>query len=239
MSDFISNFLFLLVIFATNTIQTITGFAGTLLAMPLAIKLVGVSNAKSVLNVFTIFACASIAWQNRKEINKKELFKIIAGMGAGMFIGMKLFDIVPQNILLKSYGLLIIIIAFKNIFIKKSVELDDKLKIIILLAAGIIHGMFVSGGSLLVIYAAAVLKNKDEFRATVSPVWVILNSCMIYSHYTSGYYTKTNLLVMLLSIIPLVLSVRFGNVLYKKVDENTFMKITYILLIISGLIVIM
>lgn len=39
----------------------------------------------------------------------------------------------------------------------------------------IIHGMFVSGGALLVIYATQVLKEKEEFRATVAPVWVVLN----------------------------------------------------------------
>ena len=44
--------------------------------------------------------------------------------------------------------------------------------ICILLAAGMIHGMFVSGGALLVVYATLVLKDKEEFRATVALIWV-------------------------------------------------------------------
>lgn len=238
MTDILSNFSFLIVLFVTNTIQTITGFAGTLLAMPPAIKLVGVENAKAVLNIFTIFACAGIAYQNRKNINKKELCKIIVGMVVGMVIGVRLFAVIPQQILLTGYGILIIGVAVKNLVSKKSMELNKVLKIVILVAAGIIHGMFVSGGSLLVVYAAAVLKDKDEFRATISPVWVILNTLLIYSHFTEGYYTMTNFIVILLSIIPLIISIKIGNILYKRIDQKTFLKISYILLILSGLLVI-
>ena len=43
--------LFLLVILLTNIIQGITGFAGTILAMPPGLMLVGYPVAKPVLNV--------------------------------------------------------------------------------------------------------------------------------------------------------------------------------------------
>ena len=39
------NFIFLIIVLITNAIQAITGFAGTLLAMPPAILLIGVDNA--------------------------------------------------------------------------------------------------------------------------------------------------------------------------------------------------
>ena len=40
--------------------------------------------------------------------------------------------------------------------------------------AGIIHGMFVSGGALLVVYASGALPRKEEFRATMAAVWFFL-----------------------------------------------------------------
>ncbi len=42
--------LFLLVVFFTNIIQGITGFAGTMLAMPPSVMLVGFDTAKPILN---------------------------------------------------------------------------------------------------------------------------------------------------------------------------------------------
>ena len=44
----------------------------------------------------------------------------------------------------------------------------------VIFAAGIIHGMFVSGGALLVIYAAGALKDKEEFRATIALIWLTI-----------------------------------------------------------------
>lgn len=43
--------LFLMIFFVTNAIMTITGFAGTMLAMPASILLLGVDDARFILNV--------------------------------------------------------------------------------------------------------------------------------------------------------------------------------------------
>ena len=44
--------LFLLVLFVSNVIQAITGFAGTVLAMPPSVYLLGLDHAKVVLNCY-------------------------------------------------------------------------------------------------------------------------------------------------------------------------------------------
>lgn len=43
--------IFFLVLFGANVIQAITGFAGTLLAMPVSMQLIGVLEAKVILNI--------------------------------------------------------------------------------------------------------------------------------------------------------------------------------------------
>lgn len=48
--------LFLLVLFVSNVIQAITGFAGTVLAMPPSVYLLGLDHAKVVLNVMAWLA---------------------------------------------------------------------------------------------------------------------------------------------------------------------------------------
>ena len=52
--------LFLFVFFVTNAIMTITGFAGTMLAMPVSILLLGVEDARFILNVTAILTCVFI-----------------------------------------------------------------------------------------------------------------------------------------------------------------------------------
>ena len=50
--------IFLFVLFVANVIQAITGFAGTVLAMPPSIYLLGMDNAKVVLNVMRTDDCS-------------------------------------------------------------------------------------------------------------------------------------------------------------------------------------
>ncbi len=230
----IQEILFQIVLFLSNTMQTITGFAGTILAMPFSIRLVGVEQAKAVLNIFAMLACSVITIQNRKYINYRILAKIVCVMALGMAVGTWLFSLFSLDSLLTFYAVLVILVALQKMFWKKEITLPSWAMLLVLFAAGIIHGMFVSGGALLVIYAVSVLKDKDEFRATVAPVWVILNALLIFNHAQSGYYTMECLRSIAISIIPLVASILVGNYLYKKVSQEQFLKITYILLIIAG-----
>lgn len=237
MTEIMCNVLFMLVLFFANAIQTITGFAGNLLAMPPSMKLIGVDEAKTVINIFTMVACLIIAVKNREYIQWKILGRMLIFMLAGMGVGVILFDIISIDILLPVYGIMIILIALKKLFIQKEIKLPGWFMIAVLFLAGIIHGMFLSGGALLVVYAVTVLKDKNQFRATVAPVWVILDAVLIFSHYSKGFYTKENLILIVVSMIPLLLSVKVGNYLYSRINQKMFMKITYVLLIISGIVV--
>lgn len=227
--------IFLVVLFIANVIQAITGFAGTVLAMPASMFLLGMDNAKVVLNVMALISGLLIAISSYKNINKKQLFKICVIMLLGMTAGIQLCKVISSDELLIIYGIIIIVIAGKNLFFHKERKLPESVLDVILIAAGIIHGMFVSGGALLVIYATQVLKDKEEFRATVAPVWVVLNSILLVSQIKSQSFNYGNLRLILLSIIPLIVATWIGKKLLKRVSQKVFLNMTYILLIISGI----
>ena len=162
----IKDILVLIILFAANLLQAITGFAGTLISMPPVLKLIGAGEAKALLNAIAQISSFMIVCTGFKYINWKEFFKIFGCMVCGMVVGIWIYNRFPLNQLLIFYGVMIMIIALKKMFIKEKKEKTIPIwaGILILLAAGIIHGMFVSGGALLVIYAAAVLKDKQEAK---------------------------------------------------------------------------
>lgn len=236
----ISEILFLIVLFFANAVQAITGFAGTVLAMPPSSYLIGLDNAKVVLNVMAWISGLLIAIMNYKNIQWIELIKIIIFMLFGMLIGIRICEVVhSDSILLTVYGVIILIIALKNLIFKKEVKIHKSVLLIVLIISGVVHGMFVSGGALLVVYAVQILKDKDKFRATIAPVWVVLNTYMMFSQYKAGLFTSSNINLILLSIIPLFVATWAGGKLAKKLDKNIFLNLTYILLIISGLSLIL
>lgn len=114
--------IFLIVLFIANVIQAITGFAGTVLAMPPSMFLLGVDNAKVVLNVMALLSGLLIAISGYKRINKKELLKICVFMLIGMAVGILLCKVISLNSLLIIYGIIIIVIAGKICYFIRNIN---------------------------------------------------------------------------------------------------------------------
>ena len=81
---------FLLILFLSNVIQGITGFAGTILAMPPSLILVGYYAAKPVLNVLGLLSGIYVFAGNRKKVLWDELKQIVTVMSIGIAAGILL-----------------------------------------------------------------------------------------------------------------------------------------------------
>ena len=231
----------IIVLIIANTIQAITGFAGPLISMPPAILLVGVDQAKAIITFIGWLAALIVTIQNFTYIKWKELGKMILFMFIGMYLGILLFDALPLNALLTFYAIVVLAIGAKNLLsqtLRKKERSSHKLPVpilfLVLIIAGMMQGMFTSGGSFLVIYAAVMLTDKTEFRATVSTVWVILNVFLMYNHFQWGFYTPETLKLIGLSIPPVFASIYIGNRIHDRLNAEAFLTFTYGLLIVSG-----
>ena len=105
---------------------------------------------------------------------------------------------------------------------------------VLLIAAGVTHGLFVCGGPLLVSYMTGKVGDKQEFRATLSACWIVLNGIILTDDIRTGLWNKNMLLLFCISAVILFAAMFIGSLLCKKMSRGLFMKITYILLIVSG-----
>lgn len=224
----------LIILFLANLLQAITGFAGTLLAMPPTIRLIGADQAKALLNAIAQISSLMIVLNGRKYINWHEFFKMFILMIVGMIAGVRIYSLFPLDILLRIYGIVIILVALYMMLGKKELKLNKAVGCIIILVAGIIHGMFVSGGALLVIYAAAALKEKNEFRTTLAMIWLTVGFYMTGVQVAGGHFTAQVILLLITGTASVFIGTAVGIRLLKKISKEVFMKITYVLLIISG-----
>lgn len=214
--------------------------------MPFSIMLVGFDVARPILNVLGIVASVIIVAQKRQFVNKKELLKITCIMLAGMVPGFLIINhfSVNSGVLYKTLG--IIVIGFtalgiirsrrqdKNNVKKQNGPFNDIVMYCLLLLSGIVHGMFVCGGPLLVVYANDKLKDSDEFRSTVSAVWIVLNSINMFTDIGAGRFNGNTVILLLISTAVLFLAMLIGNLIYKHMNKKAFMVLTYTLMAISG-----
>lgn len=236
---------FYLVILVCNIIHGITGFAGTILAMPPGIMLVGYDVAKPILNVLAILSGFYVLIGNVKNVDWKELAKVVVIMTLGILgaVYIRGFFVGRESLLYKLLGIFVILLAVSGFLEtkKKKEENDEKeqksgLKNYpVLVLAGIIHGLFVSGGPLLVGYLTKQIRSTDRFRATISTIWVFLNTLILVSDIRAGYWTASTLKTGIISVPFLLAGMYIGSRLYKIMSRMFFMRLTYILLFISGI----
>lgn len=237
----VNKILFLLVVFLTNIIQGITGFAGTMLAMPPSVMLVGFDTAKPILNALGLLSGIYIVAANRKSVNKKEFLKIVAVMSLGMLAGFALRSVLAgrERVMYIMLGAVVILTAVSGIyktFLKKGGghSHGKAVSAVLLIAAGVTHGLFVCGGPLLVSYMTGKVGDKQEFRATLSACWIVLNGIILTDDIRTELWNKNMILLLCVSAVILFAAMFIGSLLCKKMSRGLFMKITYILLIVSG-----
>lgn len=229
--------LFFLIIFISNIIQEMTGFAGTVLAMPFSLTLVGADIAKPVLNIVALMVSLTVCIKYRKEIMLKEFLFMISFVLMGFILGF-VIERLPLNekIILRIYGSLICIIAVLFFFIEfEKVPIPNVVLAIILIFAGVLHKLYISGGPLVVIYARKKFTNQAGFRANLSSMWVILNLLLLGFQSQEGILTNTVALYSLIGCIISIVSIILGIILSKFINKKLFFKITCVLLLISGI----
>ena len=231
--------LFLLILFAAFTIQSLTGFGGPLIAMPLGISVVGVEAAKPVITLCAWASAAVIALKNRRDIVSRELVKMSGTMLVFMAAGLWLFRNVHMQFLQVIYGAVVLCIGLKKLFWPSGKPMPGWMVVLSICLAGVMQGLFVSGGSFLVVYAVAAIPEKRKFRATLSGVWAVVNIFLLISYVIDGSFTPEALKLSALGLIPLSGAVVTGSLLAGRLDQKTFLRAAYILLVISGAILLL
>lgn len=224
-----------LIIFLTNIVQTITGFAGSMLAMPFLLLIMSMSDAKILIVIVGVFWSLWMLVRNFKKVNWKFVWILSLIMSIGIIIGVLLLKIVPTKIVLLIMGLVIISAAIKNL-IGKNIDTNNKiLEFIFGIFSGIMQGMVLMGGPFLVLVANSYLKDREEYRTTLAVLWLVINFVLLFVYWLQKLYNTKIFLVSAVSAFPLVLAIYVGSLLNKKINNKQFEFLVNILLIVSAL----
>ena len=240
-----NSFLSAVVIFITHTLEGITGFGSTVLALPFLNVTLGLRSAVQLLCVLSWGMALYIVARSWKHIVWKEFLFIVLWAGLGMPVGIWLFDKMPSEILCILLGTFMIATGIRGeIATLKDPEpatvsqaaARNFLMRALLFAGGIIQGAFGTGGPFVVIYSSKALPDKRVFRVTLSLLWLSMNSVRLLNWGISGELWNRTLATHLLWGFPVMLAgVLLGDYLHNKVSEHHFKVGVYATLVIAGI----
>ena len=108
-------------------------------------------------------------------------------------------------------------------------------KIALLAAGGLAHGLFGTGGPMIVYVVRRRLPDKRAFRSTLAVLWLVLNAALLASFASQGLYASRSTLeaggVLAIAFVP---GLAIGERVHRKLAPARFERAVWLLLLVAG-----
>lgn len=230
----------MIIVFFANLVESVAGFGSTILALTFGSQFFAIEDLIPILVPLNVVLSLGIVLKYYKDLDARLLLSRILPLTAiGFPIGFYLFQIITGPNLKLVFGIIVVILGsfeFIRAFLKKESQkpLGLLLSAVFLIAGGIMQGLYASGGPFVVYYASRAIKNKSQFRTTISMLWLILNLILTAN---LALTQKMNVYTVhfSLALLPFVIGGLIAGIyIHKKISEILFKKCVYALLICAG-----
>ena len=218
------------------TAEGALGFGGTVLAASVGAQLIPLAVLLPAFVVVNLVLSAWLLGRDRDAIAWRMLATEVAPpVGVGAAIGLALFHVPGQNWLILGFSLFVIALAVVQLTRPGTRELGRVPRIALLALGGIAHGLFGTGGPMIVYVMRRRLREKRAFRATLAVLWIVLNAALVANFASADLYVQHTFEVMLVIGATVVPGLVLGARLHHRLDPVRFERAVWLLLLAAGL----
>lgn len=226
----------MLIILAASFIQSLTSFGFALIALPLLSLFLPLHQAVPIIVIFSLFVCVLVVIPNRRDINVKQIWLLIAaGMIAAPF-GTYLLIAVEAWLLKTVTGLLISLFA-ALMLLGRSLPIRNERTAFLTagLLSGLLNGSISVSGPPLALILSNQGMSKQAFRANLALNGVVLNLVSIASFAAGGLLDRETGGFLLWTIPAMLLGAWLGAKAVHRFDERLFKQVSLWLILVSGI----
>lgn len=210
------------------------GFGGTVIAASIGAQVLPLD---VLLPAFVVLNLALSGWllgRGWDAISWRLLGREIAApvaLGAG--VGLALFHVASSAALMVAFGGFIAALAVFQLA-RPGGELDAAPRVLLLIIGGVAHGLFGTGGPMIVYVVRRRLPDKRAFRATLAVLWIVLNLALVVNFASAGLFVvpvDRALMALAVSVVP---GLMLGDLIHRRLDAAKFEKAVWLLLLVAG-----
>lgn len=220
------------------TVEAALGFGSIVIALALGALVLPMSALLPVLVPLSTVMNALMTLRLRAQIDRALLLRRIAPwMLAGMLAGYLLRPWAGDAALVPLFGALVLAFALREGWRLRRAGAPEPhppwRAHALTAAAGLTHGLYASGGPLLVASLAGTTLDKARLRATLIAVWLVLNASLTLLYAADG--TLAPALPRAAAYLPVMLvGIVAGEALHRRLDERRFRALVLALLAVTG-----
>lgn len=207
------------------TVEGAIGFGSTVVAVSLGAQLVPLDVLLPTFVPLNIVLSLTLVWGPIQW--RTLLVSIVPLVAIGIACGIGLSSVLDSRALLVAFGAFVVALS---LFELARVQLRWPAPL--LLVGGIVHGLFGTGGPMIVYVTRKKIADKTAFRATLAVLWIALNTILVASFVARGHTPDPMIAVVLAAaIVPGRLA---GERLHRALDAHKFERVVWIVLLVAG-----
>jgi len=229
--------IFLIGSLAAAFITGLAGFAFGLIAAAIWLYALTPEQTTSLIVAYGLLVQGYAVWKLRHTLNATRLVPLVVGSAVGVPIGILLLRWVPPGWLRMAIGALLILFSLYNLARPKLPEVKGGGRAAdagVGFLNGVVGGSTGLAGVLIIIWANMRGWTRDEQRAAFQPTGVATFLITLIALGGSGIITADTLKQFALGLPALVAGTWSGWKMYGKLDETSFRKGVFVLLLVSG-----
>lgn len=222
------------------TTQAMTGFGSIVIALTLGALLLPIRELLPVLVALNLPLCAQVVWREHRHIDRPLLLQaILPLMTTGVVLGIVVSPWLDGPLLRRGFGLMVTAVAARTLlgmaWGRTTQAAGPWRTRLLLLGSGITHGIWASGGPLLVLALDGLTLPRANFRATLMAVWLGFNVVLLATQAVSGVWTTTAAIRVLVLLPLLPIGITLGEWLHHRVPDTAFRAVVQGVLLIAGI----
>lgn len=221
-------------IFCGFFVQTVVGFAGSLISLPILLIGLKLPDAIAYISIFYLFSSIFLVTKEWKNIDKKVIGKLGLASAIGVIIGIVVLTYSQPVVLKKALGVFILLYVAYVLLGKSDLKLGYKRNMMFGALGGFFAGVFSTGGPLYVIAVKNSVQEVRIFRATMIGILALVTVVRIPSLVIGGVLNSGHLKMSLIIFPVFILAQFLGNYMFLKINEELFKKVLLGLLCLSG-----
>jgi uncharacterized protein len=233
-----------LVVATGYAVQTTLGLGGMVLCVTLGAHLFPLHHVLALAVPLSVLQTSYVTLRHHDGIDFGLLLRrVLPLMGTGVLLGLWIGGDVDQPWLRTAFALLVLGLALRELWVRTRQNaalpsLSNPVAHAVMLGAGIVHGLYATGGPLLVYALGRRGLDKRAFRSTLTAVWLTMNVflCIAYAH--SGRFDRASLTESALLSPAVPIGIVIGERLHRSVDERRFQIAVFVVLAVAAAVLL-
>jgi uncharacterized membrane protein YfcA len=226
-------------------VEAVAGFGGTVIALSLGARWFPIEQLLAWFLPLNLALSTTLAVRHRAHIDRALLVRrVLPAMLLGLAAGTALSQVLPPERGAAVFAAIVVAVAVLELVRLRTRTatataapprpLPRPLALAVLGVAGVVHGLFATGGPLAVAVINRGTATKAALRATLAVLWLTLNVIVTARLVADGALDGRTLETSAVLVVALVVGLAAGERIHRRVPERPFRYLVAALLGVTG-----